>query len=110
MVNQESNTDERKKLPDYLHNMQFKEVPIEKDYLYSKVVYRMAHDKPVVKGVSIVWKYVSVAAMFALLIISSYLILSEKETETTQLPVTYVEIATAVMYFLQIISKRSSFH
>lgn len=94
MMNHSLDKNDIEKQPSYLQQMRFKEVPTDKERIYNKVVYRMMHDNPVMKGVSVVWKYASVAAMFALLILSSYLIFMPKESEPVELPIAYVEISS----------------
>jgi len=92
MNHSESKNGVEKFQPDYLRNMHFKTVKVDKENLYNKVIYRVLHDDPVKKNVSVIWKAATVAATIALLIVSScFLFFMNKKGEPI---VSYIEIAS----------------
>ena len=82
-----------KDLPDYLRNMRFKPVQVDKENLYSEILYRIQRSDTARKGVSIVWKYVSIAASAVLFIMTSYLIMHNKG-ESVEPQFAYMEVSS----------------
>lgn len=70
----EDNTNRtHKDTSDSMERIKFKPVPTDADAVYDRIWQRIQNDKIISIGISPVWKYISVAASIALLIVSSVL-------------------------------------
>jgi ferric-dicitrate binding protein FerR (iron transport regulator) len=80
---------------DCIKHIRFKPVETNPDMVYGNVLYRVRHEKLYDRGrVSPAWKYISVAALFALMLVSSYVLMLRKDEKITQAPPTsYIEIS-----------------
>lgn len=76
---------------DYEKRIEFKAVSSDADAVYRNLWQRIQNEKIISLGVSPVWKYVSIAASFALLIVSTWLMVVSSQPEE----LTYMEM-TAV--------------
>lgn len=72
----------------YRNRIHFKSVPVDSDAAFEKLWHRIKEGEVIPIGVSSAWKYVSVAATVALLIVSSVLYRVSKETIRTD----YLEV------------------
>lgn len=77
-------------LQDYIERIRFVPIDSDPDTVFEKICHRIEYGKVRIIGVSPVWKYISVAASLALLIVSSFLILSSPEEKES--PMAYVEV------------------
>lgn len=75
---------------DYIKKIQFKTVTSDADKVYERIQSRIRRDEYFIgnKRISSLWKYISVAATIALLMVSSLWYLTEKRTEQ----VSYLEV------------------
>lgn len=73
-------------------HIQFKPVDTEPDVVYDKLWQRIMNSDTIIMGVSSVWKYASIAASIALLIVSSFLYKIYTEPRS----LAYMEVATMV--------------
>lgn len=73
-----------------MRRIQFKPVETEPDVVYDKLWQRIMNSETIIMGVSSVWKYTSIAASIALLIVSSFLY----KIHTEPRPLAYMEITS----------------
>lgn len=77
-------------MDDYKEKIQFKSIPTDADAVYRKVWCRIQADRLPDIGVSPVWKYISIAASFTLLVMSVYMLLPERPKSE---PIAYMEVS-----------------
>lgn len=83
---------ENRKDEEVTRHIQFKPVDTEPDVVYDKLWQRIMNSDTIIMGVSSVWKYASIAASIALLIVSSFLYKIYTEPRS----LAYMEVATMV--------------
>lgn len=77
-------------LQEYIEHIRFVPVDSNPDMIFEKICHRIKNGKTLILGVSPVWKYISVAASIALLIVSSLFVIATKKTDTIQM--SYLEV------------------
>ena len=83
-------------IPDYIGRIRFKPVETNPDRVYRHILYRLGHEMPQDKrGVSPAWKYISIAALLAWMIVVLYAFALGKDEKTTPTPppVVYMEVS-----------------
>lgn len=80
----------KRKDEEIMRRIQFKPVETEPDVVYDKLWQRIMNSDTIIMGVSSVWKYTSIAASIALLIVSSFLY----KIHTEPRPLAYMEITS----------------
>lgn len=86
----EDNTNmNHKGVPDFKGRIQFEPVQTDAEVVYGKIRQRILNDKIISFGISPAWKYVSIAASIALLLVSSVLVSGYIKPQK----ITYVEVA-----------------
>lgn len=86
--------------------IRFKPVESDPDSVFEKVRNRIIYGKIRITGISPIWKYYSIAASFALLIISSIFIFVSQKEETDQ--IAYIEVKATAGSKTQVVLPDSS--
>ena len=97
---------EEKKILDCMERIRFKPVESDPDSVFEKVRSRMIYGKIRIAGVSPMWKYYSVAASFALLIISAVLVFVYPKGETEH--IAFLEVRATAGSKTQVVLPDSS--
>lgn len=74
---------------DWQRRIYFRPVSIDADAVYAKIWHKLQHENSIPAGISPVWKYFSVAASLALLIVSMILVSVYTKNE----PLSYLEVS-----------------
>jgi ferric-dicitrate binding protein FerR (iron transport regulator) len=97
MKNKDSYENGSQGAPDCVKHIRFKPVETNPGLAYNNILYRVRHEKSNRRRVSPVWKYISVAALFAWLVVVSYVLTLRKDEKITQAPppppVSWIEVS-----------------
>jgi len=75
----------------YIHRIRFKKIDVDTDAAYERLWHKIRNERPQIIGVSRIWKYVSIAASLALLIVSSFYLYTSLDKDVEQMA--YVEVS-----------------
>ena len=91
-LNSLNNRENKSLTEEYIARIQFKPLATNKDLAYNKTWDRIQSEKLVAIGVSPVWKYISIAASLALLIVSTLSVIFYNPKTTEQ--IAYLEVSS----------------